>query len=267
NYHTPLYHYPTQQGNMYDCFLQAYHITKDEFYLKPIQFVAKQRLAGLGSEESENYKAGSLEWAISELKGMLPEILIKYRLITGDYSFDEILKKDARAYERFVFDNDINRLTDSLDNLRKSLSLPETFYTDEVRWTDRLFAVTKKYFNDILDEPLPSFNAGFLFSSLTGSIGNFKFLPVFGVKWLTSPKEIAILTETNATNKFEAQLFHFGEFPRKMGVKFFNLEDGEYRLKLNKKKILDFNLSSSNREIGFTIQPQELVKLTVEKLS
>jgi hypothetical protein len=265
NYHTPLYHFPTQQDNMYECLLQAYHITKDEFYLKPVRFVAKQRLAGVGNKTSDNYKAGSLDWAMSELKGLLPGILIKYRLITADHSFDEILKNDAKGYERFIFDKDIEQLTASLNNLRKSFSLPETFFTDEVRWTDRLFAVTKKYFNDILDEPLPSFNAGFLFSSLTGSIGNFKFLPVFGVKWLTSPQEIAILTEVNSVDKFEAQLFHFGSKSREMGAEFFNLKEGDYQLKIDGKKISDHKIEAANRSLKFTIHPNNLIKLTVEK--
>jgi hypothetical protein len=265
NYHSPLYHYPSQQGNMYECFLQAYHITKDEFYLKPIKFVAEKRLQGIDDENSEKYKTGSLEWAIAELKGTLPEILIKYRLLTGDNSFDSILEKDASGYERFIFNKNVESLTHSMDSLRKSLTLPEEFYTTEVRWTDRLFAFNKKYFNYILDEPIPSFKAGFLFSSLTGSIGNFKFLPVFGVQWLTNSRELAVLTEINSTQKFEAQLFHFGKEPRKMGARFFNLENGNYRLHLNEKLQPDFEISEVNREMEFVLSPEKLVKLKIEK--
>ncbi len=265
NYHTPLYYYPSQQANMYECFLQAYHITKDDFYLKPIRFVAEKRIEGMGEERPDNYKQGSLEWAISELKGNLPEILIKYRLITGDYSFDAILERDARGYERYIFEKDLEKLTESLSDLRKSLSLPEEYYTTEVRWTDRLFAFTNKYFNYILDEPLPSFDAGFLFSCFTGNIGNFKFLPVFGVKWLTDPKDIAILTEINSIQNFEAQLFHFGNKSRKMGALFYNLENGKYSFKLNGKKQFDFKINNDNNIIKFTVQPQILTLLSIEK--
>ena len=265
NYHTPLYDYPSQQEMMYECFLQAYHITKDDFFLKPIQFVAKKRLKGMGDEDMGKYQPGSLEWCLSALKKSLPGILIKYRLITGDISFDSILRKDADGYDRFVLDNNIENLTQSLNRLKDSLSLPREFFTTEVRWTDRLFAFTGKYFNYILKDPVPLFNAGFLFSSLTGSIGNFKILPVFGVKWLTSPNEIAILTKTNEKQKFEAQLFHFGENYRKMGGCFYNLDNGKYRITLNGKKILEANISESNRTIEFTLPPQELSKLKIEK--
>ncbi|MCK5471497.1 MAG: hypothetical protein KAI99_23390, partial [Cyclobacteriaceae bacterium] len=142
----------------------------------------------------------------------------------------------------------------------------EEFFTTEVRWTDRLFAFTGKYFNYILDEPIPSFNPGFLFSSVTGCIGGFKILPVFGVRWLTHPTEIAILTETNTSNKFEAQLFHFGNEPRKMGAKFFNLENGFYQLNLTGNQSSQFEITNNDRIIEFTLPAQRLVKLEINVL-
>ena len=159
----------------------------------------------------------------------------------------------------------MEHLTQSMDELRKSLALPEEFYTTEVRWTDRLFAFSGKYFNFILDEPIPSYDAGFLFSSLTGSIGGFKILPVFGVKWLTPPTEIAILTEINSSRAFEAQLFHFGNKPRTMGAKFFNLENGKYRLTQTGTHASQFELSKMNRTIEITLPVQKLVNIRIAK--
>ena len=266
NYHTPLYDYPSQQSSMYDCFLQAYQMTKDDTYLRPIQFVAELRLQGVGDEHPNNYEAGSLQWSLSNLKDSIPQILIKYRLITGDNSFDSILEKDASKYERFLFDKNLESLTQSMDELRKSFALPEEFYTTEVRWTDRLFAFSGKYFNYILDESIPSYDAGFLFSSLTGSIGGFKILPVFGVRWLTHSTEIAILTETNSSKKFVAHLFHFGNKPRTMGAKFFNLENGKYQLDLTGNQQSQFEISTKNKTTKFTLPVQKLVKLSIDKI-
>ncbi len=266
NYHSPLYHYPSQQANMYECFLQAYYMTKDDFYLKPLRFMAEKRLQGVGDQNPEVYTAGSLEWAVSKIKHSLPEILIKYRLITGDDSFDEILEGDSKGYEKFLFDKDIDALTVSLKGLNLSLSLPEIFFTDEVRWTDRLFSFTDKYFNDILETPLPSFNANLLFSSLTGNIGNFKFLPIFGVRWLTKPEKIAVLTKVNERRVFEAELFHFGEQTRAMGARFFNLEDGKYEVQLNKEIILVVQFKLHARDIYFDMPAQQIVVLQLEKI-
>lgn len=265
NYHTPLYDYPSQQSNMYECFLQAYQLTRDKSFLQPLQFIAQLRLEGVGDLDPDQYEAGGLDWCLAHLRSSIPELLVKYRLITGDQSFDSILAKDATGYERFLIDKNIDRLTESMENLRRSLTLPEEFYTTEVRWTDRLFAFNKKYFNYILDEPIPSFKAGFLFSSVTGSIGNLKFMPVFGVRWLTPANDIAILTQTNTQNSFEAQLFHFGDAPRKMGARFFNLEPGEYHLYLSDNKLSIIEIGDNNNNVDFTLPSQKLVRFVLNK--
>jgi len=260
-----LYYFPTQQQMMYECFLQAYHITRDENFLKPIRFISGMRLKGSGDGDPEDYTTGSLEWSISVLKKIIPGILVKYRLITGDTSYDKIIRDDARDYENFIFTGDVNRLTSEIDEQRKSLSLPEKYYTTEVRWTDRLFA-SVRYFNFILDQPLPGFNAGFLFSCLTGSVGNYQILPVFGVKWITYPNDIAILTTINSTFRFLAELFHFGNKPRQMKVRFLNLKDGSYKWRLSGREKGIVEISQKNREIEFSLPAQKLCKLTVENL-
>lgn len=261
-----LYYFPTQQNYLYECFLQAYHITKDEYFLKPIRFILKKRLQGIGDRDSEDYKAGSLEWSISVLKSGIPKILLKYRLITGENSYDSLFMKDARGYERFIFDRDYKKLETEMDEQRKAFLLPKDFYTTEVRWTDRLFSFVR-YFNFYLDEPLPGFNSGFLFSCLTGNVGNYQILPVFGVKWITSSTEIAILTEDNSANKFQAQLFHFGKRSRKMKVRFLNLQNGTYQWQISKNRINAVEISNENREIEFSLPSQKLSKFLIERVN
>ena len=265
NYHTPLYDYPSQQSSMYECFLQAYHMTKDELFLKPIRFIGEQKTKGVGDEKAENYEEGSLNWCLATLGDTIPKILFKYRLITGDYSFDQLLRTDAKDYERFMLDGNLDLLTESLEKVRASLSLPEEFYTTEVRWTDRLFAFSR-YFNFILQEPMPSFDAGFLFSCLTGSVGDFKIMPVFGVKWLTPPTEIAILTETNTAVEYKAQLFHFGEKGRSMGAKLYNLEKGKFRLQITGQDPVVVDINEDDNIIKFTLPAQTLVVLQISKV-
>ena len=259
-----LYYFPTQQPMMYECFLQAYHITKDEYFLKPIRFISEKRIKGVGDGNQGDYQPGSLDWSISVLKNSIPTILIKYRLITGDNSFDTIIQKDARGYERFIFNRDMQQLTTEMEEQRKAFSLPQEFYTTEIRWTDRLFA-SVRYFNLISEKSIPGFNSGFLFSCLTGSVGNHQILPVFGVKWITSPADIAILTQVNSTEKFQAQLFHFGNKPRSMKVRFLNLQNGNYLWKLTGSKKRIFEIKKENREIEVSIPSQKLCTLIVEK--
>jgi len=248
---------------MYECFLQAYHMTKDEYFLKPIRFVSDQRMKGIGDGNQDQYIPGSFEWSLSILKSRIPAILMKYRLITGDTSYDTIIQKDARGYERYIFDGDIGKLQTEMVTQRRSLSLPEEWYTTEVRWTDRLFA-SVRYFNLVLDEPLPGFNEGFLFSCLTGNIGNYQIMPLFGVKWITEPTDIAILTEVNSTNEFRAQLFHFGNEPRKMKVRFLNLNDGTYRWHITGGKRNRIKLDHDNHEKEFILPPQKLCYINID---
>lgn len=267
NHNEPtLYYFPVQQNMMYECFLQAYHITGDEYFLRPLRFVSEKRLQGVGDRPQGDYKTGSLEWSLSVLKSRIPAILMKYRIITGDKSYDSIIEKDAGGYERFIFDSDIGRLTKEMDNQRKALSLPIEWYTTEVRWTDRLFA-SVRYFNFILEESMPAFNAGFLFSCLTGNVGNYQIMPVFGVKWLTDPTDIAILTEVNSTKEFRAQLYHFGNESRKMKVRFLNLLDGTYSWQISGGRRSRIKLDQNKREAEFILPPQKLCDLIVEKIS
>jgi hypothetical protein len=259
-----LYYFPTRQNMMYESFLLAYHITKDEYFLRPIRFVSEKRLQGTGDGRPDDYQQGSLEWSLSVLKNTIPRHLIKYRLITGDESFDEIIKKDANGYERYILDPDLQKLTSEMNEQRRSFSLPKEFYTTEVRWTDRLFS-SVRFFNFILKDPLPGFNSGFLFSCLTGNIGNHQVLPVFGVKWLTDPADIAILTEVNSATKFQAQMFHFGNHTRRMKVRFLNLQNGNYRWRLTGKNMGRINIGPNNREMEFSIPPQKLSTLVIEK--
>lgn len=264
NYHTKLYDYPSQQSTMYECFLQAYFQTKDEEFLKPLQFVADQRLQRIGDGEIKDYEIGSLEWCLAHLKKSIAGILVKYKLVTGDASYDEIINKDIGGYERFLIDKNMENITQSMASLKKSLSLPVEFYTSEVRWTDRLFAFGK-YFNYVLDESLPNFSPNFLFSTLSGSIGNVKVLPMFGVKWLTPPTKIAIFAEVNKTDKFVAQLFHFGDYPRKMKVRFLNLFPGKYKFELEGNRTVNVEITPENRDVAFTLPSQRLVKMILNK--
>ena len=264
NYHTKLYDYPSQQSSMHECFLQAFQQTKDEDYLKPIRFIADKILDGVGAGNSKEYKKGSLEWSVSVVKRGILGVLVKYQLITGDSKYDTLIK-NAGGYERFLSDKNIENISQSMTRLKKSLSLPVEFYTSEVRWTDRLFATSREYFNHILDEPIPNFSPNFLFSTLTGSIGNIKVLPFFGVKWITPPTQIAILAEENTKERFEAQLFHFGQTKRRMKVEFLNLLPGNYHFKLTDNKRATFSIFLENKIFEFTLPAQKLCKLIVEK--
>jgi hypothetical protein len=90
-------------------------------------------------------------------------------------------------------------------------------------------------------------------------------MPVFGVRWLTPPTEIAILTVKNTKRHFEAQLFHFGNNDRKMSAEFFNLETGNYDMYLGDTIISKPVISDKNKSVDVILPSQQLVILRMIK--
>lgn len=265
NYHSPLYDYPSQQDMMYEMFLQAYVITKDEYYLKPIDFVMDKYKLGFGSMAANKYKEGSLDWALSKIKFMVAKVVSKYNMVVGDsryISFPSIL---SNGYEKYLIEKNVDDLTIQFDQQRKSLSLPIEFYTTEVRWTDRLF-LFNVYFRNIMKESLPSYNSGLLFSCLSGNVGNYKVMPVYGVCWKTHSKDIAIIVNINTSTIFQAKLFHFGSLNRKMGGEFFNLISGRYKISMTNKDTVFVDLNKFNNTIDFTLPPMKEIIIDIRMI-
>ncbi|MEZ5199381.1 MAG: hypothetical protein R2764_24270 [Bacteroidales bacterium] len=265
NYKTPLYDFPSQQDTMYEYFLQAFSQTKDEYFLKPIRFIGERLIEGKGDMPLGDCEAGSLEWCLNKLKKRLSNLFIIYRRVTGDSSYDKLRKQYGINDTDTQLDYNLEELTKQFDSQRESLSLPEEFYTTEVRWTDRLFSFGV-FFRHILGNPLPGFNANFLSSTIAGSIEDYKISPTLGIKWLTHSTEIAIVTEVNKSEKFQARLFHFGNKQRKMGVRFFNLKNGSYNILINEKEYKAFEITDKIRDVKFSIPPQKLCIIRVEKI-
>ena len=103
---------------------------------------------------------------------------------------------------------------------------------EEGRWTDRVFSFHKNYLNYFLDEPIPTFDSDFLFSTLTGNVGNALYFPINAVRWYTPSTDIAILVTRADTQVFQADFYHFGMEDREMEAEFFLLKEGEYEVRI-----------------------------------
>lgn len=261
NSKTP-YDFPVQQEVMYECFLQTYAVTNDEYFLRPIRFAGEKLLAGSGKEAPSFYREGSLDWALSVLKGKLTNPLAKYKALTGDNRYDTLLQSPSGGYAVFLSNGDMGVLTSLFERLQNSLSLPEEFYTTEVRWTDRLFAFSS-YFAYAHAQSPPRFSSVDLFGALTGNLGEYRTMPTIGVKWLTHATEIAIVTEVNKPDEFRAKLFHFGNTARKMGATFYQLKNGAYELFIDDVKKGDSIFTVRERGFSFQLPPRRLCTLRV----
>jgi hypothetical protein len=141
-------------------------------------------------------------------------------------------------------------------------------YTSEVRWTDRVLSFTSNYLNDYAKPALPRPNPALLYACATGDMGRLDYFPLNAVRWLTPPRGIAALVTSTGTDHLHAQLYHFGDQPRKMTAELYMLDVGTYTLVIKESKRIilqrDFNVTGPRNRIAFTLPSRRLCRLQID---
>jgi len=266
-----LYNWPSGMQMMTDTLLLSYHMTGRGKYLSPIHSMAKMYQAYL-KNPIRNPRKGSLEWCASKMRFLVPT-LAKYRFLTGDHRYDDILRQ-SRGYGEFLITGNKNAVAESLRETAKALSQNFEGFTSEVRFTDRVLKLPKKWFRpmNLPGREMP--DTDFLFSTLTGEPGRLAYFPMNAVRWLTSSRDIAALVTQSSQNHFSAELFHFGSAPRKMRAELYLLKPGTYKIilrekgKKDKKKQLrrKIQITAPRTQVQFQLPPQQLCVLEVRKV-
>jgi hypothetical protein len=241
------------------------HMSGDESFLEPVRAMARIRAEYL-AHPVEDPAPGTAAWCASKM-GFLAETLAKYRLLTGDPAFDPLLERDANGYVRFRLGGDRAGLVADLRRQAEAYRVNREAFCEEVRWTDRLVAF-RRYANDFLEEPLPAVDPGFVYGTVTGDPGGALYFPMNAVRWKTRPDDIAALVTDSGTDRFAAELFHFGEDTRHMGAELFMLARGAYRWSLasGAGKVLatsSLEVSGPRASIRFELPARVLCTLTV----
>jgi hypothetical protein len=200
--------------------------------------------------------------------GFLAATLGKYRLLTGDVSFDPLLRRDANGYTLFRLDGRRDRLVRDLERQADAYRVNREAYCEEVRWTDRLVAF-HRYANDYLEEPIPTVSPTFVYGTLTGDLGGALYFPMNAVRWKTRPDDMAALVTDSGSDRFGAELFHFGRGSRDMGAELLLLSEGEYEWTLANEdgEVLagsSIEVSGRRTVIRFQLPSRHLCRLTVE---
>jgi hypothetical protein len=269
-----LYQWPSAMSAMTDTLLLTYHMTGNEKYLEPIRSMARIRLSQL--RDPQEGGPGSEAWCASRM-GFLSGTVAKYRLLTGDQQFDELLGSGGSAYLRFRLTGDREPLLAGLSSNAKAFSYNFERYTSEVRWTDRVLRFPAVFTGDIkLAEPkfeVHGPDPQLLYSTVTGDPGGVGYFPMNAVRWLTPPREIAALITDTGPRGFSAELFHFGPEPREMAAEFYLLDSGEYRLTVRdaerpEAKALQrvsFRVEGARTRVAFSVPPKKLCLVEVRK--
>jgi len=270
-----LYEWPSAVSKMTDCLLLTWFMTEDEKYLQPIRSMAAIRREALNGPSEEPPKPGSRAWSGRKI-GFLAGTLAKYKLLTGSEEFDDILKRDYKAFDLAEQDGERPQLASALRHTVEALRINFPAYTSEVRFTDRVLTFPRLFGNDmIFPEAVPSSckrpDARLLYAMGTGDRGAFMPFPVNAVRWLTPPRDIAALVTQSSKTLFEAELFHFGQDERPLTAELYLLSPGKYQVSLAEKGTGDLliaerplEVTESKTRVPFTLPSCRLCVLTIQ---
>ena len=230
-----LYEWPSAQSSLCDAFLLAWHMTGNERYLEPLRSMAAIRRDYIKDAGQEMPAPGTRAWCARKL-GFVAPTLAKYRYLTGDNAFDDILRRDYATTLSQGTDNTRTALAKRLERSARALRVNWPGYTSEVRWTDRVLRFP------VLLDPDYMFKegvAGFeypqpneLYRTATGDPGTLGYFPLNAVRWLTPPRDIAALVTKSGPDRFAAELYHFGASPRTLQAELYLLAPGQYTLEV-----------------------------------
>lgn len=234
-----LYLYPSAMGLMTHTLLLTHYMTGEAKYLEPIRSLAHIRLKYLASLPQEPPAPGTEAWCASRL-GDLANVLAKYRFLTGNTEFDEYFKREMSPYIRFRLHGDMDPLVSALRQSAEALRINFEGYTSEVRYTDRVLRFPTLFSgSDVLAKPIEVIHTPdplLLYSMVTGDPGDAGYCPLNAVRWLTPPRDIAVLVTESASRRFTAELFSFAEEKRMMAAELYLLEPGSYELTITARE-------------------------------
>ena len=231
----PLYVWPSAMRMMLNTLLLCFQMSKSPRYLAPIFSMATIYQDYADASKAEQEVEGSLAWCASKMHKFMPDILAKYSKLTGDHQFDQLILETGNGYTHMSLTGSRDQLETQLEEQAEAFRYNLPAFTSEVRWTDRVFSFHGTYYNDISEKAIPSFDPDFLFSTLTGNMGNALYFPMNAVRWMTPPKNFAALVLESSPDVFRSELFHFGSASRKMSLDLLLMASGIYQVRLFQK--------------------------------
>lgn len=245
--------------------LQAYVQTGDRLFVAPLLQMAELRRAHLKAGDPDG-PTGSPAWTGRNLPRVLNDPLAKWRQLTGDPRFDDILLADANGYVGRILGQSSEKLTAQLSDLARTLSHNWPMFTEEVRYTDRVLSYPHAWPRS----SLPRIDHSLLYSTVTGDPGTAETYPLNGVRWHTVPRDIAALVTENRRDRLAAELYHFGTEPRALRASLLLLEPGSYTWTLSTAagKVLFsglLNLTAERRTVSLPLPPRTPTQLAIKR--
>jgi hypothetical protein len=256
--------------------LLTYHMTGDEKYLEPIKSMARIRREYLNNPPEGKLEPGSAAWCAAGgrfgdgMQRFLPDALSKYRLLTGDGAFDDLLRQDAGGYMQMRLGDGREALVRDLEQNAMAFRINQPGYTSEMRWTDRVLLFNGRWGNEGNGWDWPTPDTGILYASATGDPGDPRYFPMNAVRWLIEPRAFAALVTESGKKGFSAELYNFRNERREVPAELYLLEEGEYTLALdddNGRELVreELEVTGTRTAVRLILPPRTLCKLTVHR--
>jgi hypothetical protein len=254
-------------SNLTAALLQAQVLTGENIFLEPLMKMAELRRAHLAAGNRDG-PPGSAAWAAHRLPAVINDALAKWRQLTGDPRFDDLLRADASGYVRFILGGDEAALASALAGTAQTLSVNWPMFTTEVRYTDRVLSFPHAWPRTVATG-LARVDAALLYSTVTGDPGRVETFPLNGVRWHTLPRDIAVRVVDNRRDRFRAEFFHFGAEPRPLAATLFTLAPGRYEWRVTAGEGTELargelTLTAANRRLILSLPAGRPAHLTVE---
>ena len=247
NYSSPIYDWPRLTDIIHDALVLAYHKSGRERYLLPLQTSAllrREYLETHGPSQKE-WDPGSPEWCASKLGEVINVALLKYRIISGDTEYDDLLEQDADGFAHLQLTGKRDKFTAELDHLSDAFRFNKAVYTTEVRHTDRVFAFPDYYLAYFYDYSSARRLAGYLYQSVTGDPGHRSYFPLEAVSWESDVGDLASVVMQNRGDFLQMRIFNFSDrASHRMRTKM--LQAGKYSLEVKDPATSDVNRSEKS---------------------
>ncbi len=242
-------------------------LSGESTYLEPIVQLADIRRRALADTLAPDAEEGSELWVGLKSASALRAVLGKLRIATGVRDFDDLLERDGELMDRYALNRDTTLLEDGLESSLDTLSSNRAMFMEEVRFTDRIFSFHRKYLNEHFETSYDAVDFDLLYNMVSGDSGDPLMFPVAGVRWLTPPKDWAVLVTENSTSSLAASVYNFGGDARSLPGRALRLQPGNYLGTLTCdggfQDSRTFDIRASSAEFTFSIPSRDLCSLRV----
>jgi hypothetical protein len=254
--HWRYFKWPRMVNATFEQMLLAYTLTDDPKYLEPFTTILD---LARKYEGKSGFVAmpGTEAWAMSTLLGnkvdpktnmvtrgrnMLWSVFGKWRVLTGDTRYDDLLKRVGTPYVKFYLMGETKGLEEEFEKTLEKGSSPHglgamrynlPMLTSEVKYTDRIFI--RGYHT--------------LYATYTGSFGKPDYCPAQSVTWENAGKHFAALVSKAEKNHVQVRTYNFEKKPNELNMLVWRMPRGRCRLTLT---ALDGSSAPETREVTIT---------------